>query len=192
MNAAIFNAGGPALEAATKNQATFLMPGNAVVVPLPSTSPLYSREGVTHIIHVLGQNMNPERPNCLDDDYIKGCKILRDAYLSLFEGFLSIAKTQSSRNILSEPSVPMTKSWAPWLQSLYKIAMQPEKYKDEVLEASDDVVVLNDKYPKVKYLLPSSSFSSLWIIFNKWRDGLFFFLFAGKTASFGVGKIRRS
>ncbi|XWS43868.1 hypothetical protein CRYUN_Cryun16bG0141300 [Craigia yunnanensis] len=162
VNAAIFNAGGPALEAATKNQATFLPPGNAVVVPLPSTSPLYSREGVTHIIHVLGPNMNPERPNYLDDDYIKGCKILRDAYLSLFEGFLSIAKTRSSRNILSEPSVPMTKSWAPWVQSLYKIAMQPEKYKDEVLEASDDVVVLNDKYPKAKrHLLVLARFEGL-------------------------------
>lgn len=171
MNAAIFNAGGSALEVATKERAKSLQPGRAVVVPLPSNSPLFSREGITHVIHVLGPNMNPERPNCLDNDYIKGCKILQDAYSSLFEGFLSIAKTQvkfpkkSSRNILSGPSVPedkisgtMTKSWAPWVQSLYNIAMQPEKYKDEVLEASDDVVVLNDRYPKVNIccLLPAS------------------------------------
>ncbi|XWS67266.1 hypothetical protein CRYUN_Cryun05aG0272700 [Craigia yunnanensis] len=175
VNAAIFNAGGPALEAASKDQAISLLPGNTMVVPLPSTSPLYSKEGVTHVIHVLGPNMNPERPNCLDNDYIKGCKILQDAYSSLFEGFLSIAKTQvkfpktSSRNILPRPSVPedkmngtMNRSWAPWVKSLYNIAMQPEKYKDEVLEASDDVVVLNDKYPKAKrHLLVLARFEGL-------------------------------
>ncbi|XVF08309.1 hypothetical protein REPUB_Repub06bG0215400 [Reevesia pubescens] len=162
VNAAIFNAGGSDLEAATKNRYISLLPGNALVVPLPSTSPLYSREGVTHVIHVLGPNMNPERPNCLDDDYIRGCKILQDAYSSLFEQFLSIAMTQvkfpkrSNRSILSGPSVSkykisatITKSWPPWLQSLYNIAMQPENRK-EVLEASDDVVVLNNMHPKAK------------------------------------------
>ncbi|XVF55062.1 hypothetical protein PTKIN_Ptkin06aG0006600 [Pterospermum kingtungense] len=147
LNAVIFSAGGSALVDATKIHA-MLHPGNAVVVPLPSTSPLHGREGVTHLIHVLGPNMNPKRPNCLDGDYVKGCKILRNAYSSLFEGF---------RNILSGPSVPeykigrtMTKLWDPYRQSLYKIAMEPEKYKDEVLQSSDKVVVLNDKYPKAK------------------------------------------
>lgn len=106
--------------------------------------------------------MNPNRPNCLDNDYIKGCKVLQDAYSSLFEGFLSIAKTRdkfsdrSCQNSHLELSVPgdkisgtKTKLWSQWAQSLYNIAMQPEKYKDEVLEASDDVVVLNDMFPKV-------------------------------------------
>ncbi|OMO97623.1 Histidine triad (HIT) protein [Corchorus olitorius] len=175
VNSAIFDAGGPDLEAMTKNQASSLLPGEAVVVPLPSTSPLYTREGVTHVIHVLGPNMNPERPNCLDGDYIKGCKILQDAYSSLFEKFLSIANTQvkipkiSGKSIPSEPSVPeekikgtLTKSWSPWVQALYKIAMQPEKYKNEILEASDDVVVLNDMYPKAKkHLLVLARFEGL-------------------------------
>ncbi|KAK8359859.1 hypothetical protein V6Z12_A04G123900 [Gossypium hirsutum] len=162
VNAAIFNAAGPALEAATKEQARSLLPGNALVVPLPSTSPLYSKEGVTHVIHVLGPNMNPRRPNCLDNDYVNGCKVLGDAYSSLFKGFLSIANTQvkvprSSGSILSGPSKledeisgTKTKMWAPCLQALYNIAMQPEKHSKQVLEASDDVVVLNDIYPKAK------------------------------------------
>lgn len=162
VNAAIFNAAGPALEAATKEQARSLLPGNALVVPLPSTSPLYSKEGVTHVIHVLGPNMNPRRPNCLDNDYVNGCKVLGDAYSSLFKGFLSIANTQvkvprSSGSILSGPSKledeisgTKTKTWAPCLQALYNIAMQPEKHNKQVLEASDDVVVLNDIYPKAK------------------------------------------
>ncbi|KAF3447727.1 hypothetical protein FNV43_RR08430 [Rhamnella rubrinervis] len=206
VNAAIFSAAGPTLDAATKEQAKSLRPGNAVVVPLASTSPLFSREGVTHVIHVLGPNMNPQRPNCLDNDYITGCKILREAYTSLFEGFASIVKTQAipkgtyqnprfkqseaQHHLESAPrngdkrenvheydkrkrckgsqeegqtdtpdSSPVNprygkierstnKAWGPWAQSLYHIAMQPEKNKDSVLEISDDVVVLNDLYPK--------------------------------------------
>lgn len=97
MNAAIFNAAGGDLEAATKARAKVLHPGEAVVVPLPSTSPLYVREGVSHVIHVLGPNMNPQRPNCLDGDYNEGCKLLRQAYSSLFKGFMSILKMQEKK-----------------------------------------------------------------------------------------------
>ncbi|XP_058000148.1 transcription factor bHLH140 isoform X2 [Hevea brasiliensis] len=111
VNAAIFSAAGPALEVATKERAASLVPGHAVVVPLPSNSPLYIREGVSHIIHVLGPNMNPQRPNCLKDDYIKGCKILRDAYTSLFDGFLSVLRNQAkltSKSLVSEKSLKDT------------------------------------------------------------------------------------
>lgn len=94
VNAAIYNAAGPALEMATKERAVTLSPGKAVAVPLPSTSPLFGNEGVTHIIHVLGPNMNPQRPDCLNDDYVKGCQILREAYSSLFECFASIINPQ--------------------------------------------------------------------------------------------------
>ncbi|XP_074264571.1 transcription factor bHLH140-like [Silene latifolia] len=95
VNAAIFNAAGPSLEIATKERAKSLSPGKAVVVPLPSISPLFKREAVTHVIHVLGPNMNPERPNCLNNNYDEGCKILREAYSSLFEGFRTILKSQT-------------------------------------------------------------------------------------------------
>ncbi|KAJ0228903.1 Transcription factor bHLH140 [Hirschfeldia incana] len=95
VNAAIFKAAGPDLEAATRARANTLVPGKAVVVPLPSTCPLHNAEGITHVIHVLGPNMNPNRPDCLNNDYTKGCKILREAYTSLFEGFLSTVQDQS-------------------------------------------------------------------------------------------------
>lgn len=217
-NAAIFSAAGPELEVETKKRAGSLIPGKALVVPLPSTSPLFSREGVTHVIHVLGPNMNRQRPNCLNNDYVKGSKVLREAYTSLFEGFASIMNTQgnllegSSENLRSELSVSqdhfkgnhiknvpnhdqkikrvgvyesetskkckgfqdehefdcteskegkdklnnekigrnMTKTWGSWAQSLYHIAMHPEKHKDNLIEISDDVVVLNDLYPKAQ------------------------------------------
>lgn len=93
VNAAIFNAAGESLQHATKKCADSLRPGTSVVVPLPSVSPLHQREGVTHVIHVLGPNMNPMRPDYLKNDYAKGCKILHEAYNSLFENFASIAQS---------------------------------------------------------------------------------------------------
>lgn len=219
VNAAIFNAAGPELESATKEKVKSLSPGNAVVVPLPSSSPLFTREGVTHVIHVLGPNMNPQRPNCLNNDYNKGCKILQDAYTSLFEGFASIVRNSpgqqpvgkgenlerkslelqgksdcSSRNYFTNTDQKskrdadhgsekckkykgtqddvgltstdtrdekvdsehrktersMSKAWGSWAQALHQIAMHPEKHKDDLLEISEDVVVLNDMYPKAR------------------------------------------
>lgn len=225
MNAAIYGAAGPDLDIATKERAGSLTPGKAVVVPLPSTSPLFSREGVTHVIHVLGPNMNPQRPNCLNNNYSKGCKVLREAYASLFESFASIVRNQDkvfnasnensklgeseshdhpkqqymnqllnydqkgkregayesegvkkSRGSINElgcdstnsmsgkdntrsgkTSQNMSKGWGSWAQALYNIAMHPEKHENDILEVSDDVVVVNDVYPKVlsPSLLPS-------------------------------------
>ncbi|EXB52391.1 hypothetical protein L484_012036 [Morus notabilis] len=211
VNAAIFSAAGPTLEAATKEQAKSLLPGSSVGVPLPSSSPLFHQEGITHVIHVLGPNMNPQRPNCLDDDYVTGCKILHDAYTSLFEGFVSIIKKLpqgsinnhesktseiqghnedaprnseqkvkrddihesdrtekykrfhfETRDNISDSStrkispsnekfdVSKTKAWGSWAQALCNIAKQPEKHSNVVLEISDDIVVLNDLYPKAQ------------------------------------------
>ncbi|KAJ0979378.1 hypothetical protein J5N97_014852 [Dioscorea zingiberensis] len=102
VNAAIFKAAGEALEIATKQHAETLSPGNSVVIPLPSNSPLHQREGVTHVIHVLGPNMNPQRPNCLNNDYVQGGKVLRDAYTSLFENFASISRSKLNQKIQKE------------------------------------------------------------------------------------------
>ncbi|KAM0061235.1 putative Macro domain, histidine triad, aprataxin, aprataxin, C2HE/C2H2/C2HC zinc finger [Helianthus debilis subsp. tardiflorus] len=168
VNAAIFDAAGPDLETATKKRAGSLSPGKAVTVPLPSTSPLFSKQGVTHVIHVLGPNMNPKRPNCLNDDYTTGCKILREAYSSLFENFASIVRTQEKSSdceasncddektkklkgfIEVNESNNSKKDWGTWGQALYKVAMHPEKHRNGVVEILDDVVVLNDVYPKAQ------------------------------------------
>lgn len=42
--------------------------------------------------------MNPMRPNCLGSDYTKGCRVLSEAYSSLFEGFGSILGEQNKLN----------------------------------------------------------------------------------------------
>nr|GEU49869.1 transcription factor bHLH140 [Tanacetum cinerariifolium] len=208
VNAAIFDAAGPELDTATKKRAGSLTPGKAVTVSLPSTSPLFSKEGVTHVIHVLGPNMNPKRPNCLKNDYNMGCKVLREAYSSLFESFASIVRHQeklSDSSCVEPDAIPhcdkkvrreeeasvaeknkkfkgfievaesekwdaldgkqnatdcgktgghVKKDWGTWSQALYRIAMHPERHKNDVLEVTDDVVVLNDVYPKAqKHLL---------------------------------------
>lgn len=180
VNAAIFNAAGPELEDATKQRASSLSPGKAIVVPLSSSSPLYSREGVTHVIHVLGPNMNPQRPNYLKDDYNEGCRVLRQAYSSLFDCFLSIAYTSQSCLHLENNKKPRLehpksqehsvekqgnqfshegkiqtesrgKTWASWAQALYNMAVHPEQHKNVILETcGDDVIVVNDLYPKGK------------------------------------------
>ncbi|OIW01556.1 hypothetical protein TanjilG_10838 [Lupinus angustifolius] len=218
VNAAIFNAAGSELENATKEKAKSLSPGNAIVVPLPSSSPLFTREGVTHVIHVLGPNMNPQRPNCLNNDYNKGCNILQEAYAALFEGFVSILGTQVEQTNVRNENLgnqslalqnkseccyknnftntdqkskrdadhgsekskkyketrddfgstitdsrdekvdsehrrtdgSMNKAWSSWAQALHQIAIHPEKHKDDLLEISEDIVVLNDAYPKAK------------------------------------------
>ncbi|CAL0324698.1 unnamed protein product [Lupinus luteus] len=218
VNAAIFNAAGSELEYATKEKAKSLSPGNAIFVPLPSSSPLFTREGVTHVIHVLGPNMNPQRPNYLNNDYNKGCKILQDAYAALFEGFVSILRTQAEQTNLRNENLgnqslalqnksescyknhftntdqkskrdadhgsekskkykgtqdyfgltftdsrdekvdsehrrtdgSTNKAWSSWAQALHQIAIHPEKHKDVLLEISEDIVVLNDAYPKAQ------------------------------------------
>ncbi|XP_019058413.1 PREDICTED: transcription factor bHLH140 [Tarenaya hassleriana] len=198
VNASIFMAAGSDLEAATRQRANSLLPGKAVVVALPSTCPLVCAEGITHVIHVLGPNMNPKRPNYLNNDYTNGCKILREAYTSLFEGFLSIIKNQSKlpkrrnettrsgsggeeikedpeRNkkckglqdvVIADESntgavghvrdggKSKSKGWGSWALALYNIAMQPDRHENIVLEVLDDIVVINDQYPKArKHLL---------------------------------------
>lgn len=106
MNAAIFEAAGYELEVATKEVAKTLQAGDAVAVPLPATSPLRRIEGVTHVIHVLGPNMNPLRPSSLAGDYKQGCRILRNAYSKLFSVFSTIAlKEKNSLISLRKPLV---------------------------------------------------------------------------------------
>ncbi|GAU26854.1 hypothetical protein TSUD_02560 [Trifolium subterraneum] len=175
---------------------------------------IFDAAGVTHVIHVLGPNMNPQRPNCLNNDYEKGCKVLQDAYASLFEGFASIVRNQVQHNEnLGKKALELQdhsekcsinystnsdqkskrdadhgsekskkykgthyrleltftgskeekvdsehrrtdgstrKAWGSWAQALHQIAMHPEKHKDDLLEISEDVIVLNDMYPKAQ------------------------------------------
>jgi aprataxin len=41
--------------------------------------------------------MNPMRPDYLKNDYTKGCKILHEAYISLFENFASVVQSYTGK-----------------------------------------------------------------------------------------------
>ena len=75
--------------------------GKAYVVPVSMHSSL-AAQGVTHVIHVLGPNMNPERPLCLKGNYDLGCTLLAAAYTSLFNSFLQI-KSSVAREMSPGP-----------------------------------------------------------------------------------------
>ena len=47
--------------------------GKAYPVELPSSNSLRRTQGVRYVIHVLGPNMNPNKPECLNDDFEKVC-----------------------------------------------------------------------------------------------------------------------
>ncbi|KAK1312410.1 hypothetical protein QJS10_CPA07g01152 [Acorus calamus] len=148
VNAAIFSAGGEALKLATKEQAGTISPGKSLVVPLPSTSPLFKREGITHVIHVLGPNMNPERPNYLKNDYVKGCKILCEAYSSLFESFASVVHAQRFQKESCNSSDPGSSyshkdhTQRNYVDKLFRV--DPKNKREDCLESLDSV--RNKKY----------------------------------------------
>lgn len=65
----------------------------------------------------------------------------------------SAAPSQTRQVDNKRNDVVTSKTWGSWAQSLYELAMNPEKYKnsDSILETSDEYVVLKDLYPKVYY-----------------------------------------
>jgi len=104
VNRAIFDAAGSVLSEQTKKRFVSARVGTAYPVPLPNTSPLNVQEGVEYVIHVLGPNMNPERPNCLNADYKKGCESLRKCYEAFLETFWDLAnETSTSKSTYKTP-----------------------------------------------------------------------------------------
>lgn len=88
VNLAINKAAGPALDKETKARYKGgARAGQVYPVPLPTSSPLRANEGVHHVVHVMAPNMNPQRNNCLHDDYTKGDRLLGQCYSSLLTTF---------------------------------------------------------------------------------------------------------
>jgi len=59
----------------------------AYPVNLPVGCPLREGQNVRTVIHVVGPNMNPKRPNYLGEDYIKGKEELRKCYTNVLKCF---------------------------------------------------------------------------------------------------------
>ena len=71
-------------------------PGSAYPVGLPPSNALRLGEGVSVVIHAVGPNMNPEKPNCLEGDYATGVEQLAATYHALFEAFYEGAFPRAS------------------------------------------------------------------------------------------------
>ncbi|KAJ9468361.1 Transcription factor bHLH140 [Diplonema papillatum] len=101
VNKAIHEAAGPTLAQETSRLyacKTPVSPGVAYPVALLPGTPLYG-DGVRHVCHVLGPNMNPKRPNCLTD-YTEASRLLVNCYRNLFQCFLSAAR---AHNFAADP-----------------------------------------------------------------------------------------
>ena len=62
-------------------------PGAAYPVQLPADNPLRTTQGVEWLLHVVGPNMNRDRPLCLDGDYATAEAQLAETYRALFAAF---------------------------------------------------------------------------------------------------------
>lgn len=71
-------------------------PGSAYPVGLPPSNALRLGEGVSVVIHAVGPNMNPEKPNCLEGDYATGVEQLAATYHALFEAFYEASFPRAS------------------------------------------------------------------------------------------------
>jgi len=104
LNSAINEAAGPALSEKSVKLYNTAKVGNAYNVPLTAEDPqcvLWEEQCVDSVIQVRGPNMNPSRPDCLEDDYEKGVPLLRQAYESLlqcFEDLTGLVPPPSARN----------------------------------------------------------------------------------------------
>jgi len=56
-------------------------------VDIPEGCPLRDIQNVHTVIHVVGPNMCPKRPNCLFDDYVRGRELLKKCYENVLNCF---------------------------------------------------------------------------------------------------------
>jgi len=92
INESIFEAAGPSFELETKKRYPYpVLTGKSYPVPVPIDSVLYQKENVCCIIHCLGPNFNPKKPEFLKNDIEKGNVLLEQCYENLFECFYKLS-----------------------------------------------------------------------------------------------------
>ncbi|TPX72371.1 hypothetical protein SpCBS45565_g00458 [Spizellomyces sp. 'palustris'] len=141
--------------------------GKAYPVPVERTSPLFMDELVEQVIHVVGPNLNPRRPDCLSNDDDAAAK-LELVYTEIFKSFADLRglttsdRTTDTKNafnvLMSQPRSPvslgnvadMPKSGGRWNDALRPYCLHPEQYPQDVLFYDGHLVVIRDKYPKAK------------------------------------------
>jgi len=151
--------------------------GKPVIVHLGADHPITKSHGVTHLISVLGPNMNPSRLDDLKGDYAKGKLLLQNAYRAMFESFLRIVtdreadagtssadlliannKETSLRNANFQWDIPpysapsRTPPRLPGLSLHPYLAPSPAAdYRVFVWFRTEEFVIIYDGYPKARY-----------------------------------------
>ncbi|KAI8822377.1 HIT-like domain-containing protein [Fimicolochytrium jonesii] len=165
---------GPALH----EQARTLYPNPAVLgeaypVPVPASSPLFTEEGVHHVIYTVPPNMNPLRAHCISQTELgTAIKALRATWAAVFRAAggisgrsTSILPAPTARNAfatLMSAARNGNGSTAPpgparptghWNDALRMYCLHPDQHADVVVEYDDEIVVVRDKFPKAKHHL---------------------------------------
>jgi aprataxin len=92
---------------ATQNHVPPARVGQPMVVELPDDNAWRVRECVVAIVHILGPNMNKNRPDCLNGDYERGCEQLAITYRNMFISFLNRTRLLPERIPLVEQQSPV-------------------------------------------------------------------------------------
>jgi aprataxin len=72
--------------------------GSCYPVPLNDVKSSLWTNHCRFILHCLGPNFNPAKPDCLNGDYSKGNELLKNLYSSMLNTFYVLATTSGSNN----------------------------------------------------------------------------------------------
>jgi aprataxin len=146
-----------------KNEIKSADTGSVFPVEVNDNSEL-KKIGIEWILHVIGPNFNPNKPNCLNDDYVKGNELLSQAYDNLFKTFFRLveqsdntvtASQSQTRIIFGEFNPPpsrfgVTNNRSNWQDALIDVIndQHTETNKRKIFYADDACVVMYDAFPK--------------------------------------------
>eukprot|EP00128_Syssomonas_multiformis_P000887 Colp12_sorted_trinity150504_noHs@11132 len=102
----IYKAAGPAAFDKMVKDAQFnpAETGRAYCIEVPAGLSLRTEHHFTHVVLVVSPNMNPQRPDCLDNDYAKGEELLASAYKNMLEQYYAIvADSEGSQDTPKAP-----------------------------------------------------------------------------------------
>jgi len=152
------------LDKETKRKYSKATCGNAYVVKLPTESTLHQNEKVEYVIHILGPNMNPSRPNCLNDNYEVGDALLKKCYESMLEKFHSLLSGNISYEDIEEKTDKKYEKKEEKFEKKFKNAKSEENFDEDAF--NEDLDKYLDEVTK-KQNKPVNAFS---VIMNKKPD----------------------
>ncbi|ORX86767.1 HIT-like protein [Anaeromyces robustus] len=143
-----------------KEQNKSATPNTCYFIDIPKNSKLYSLNKVKKIILINTPNMNPQRPNQVEED--KALIELKNSFNNVFKEFINIVNNNKFLNYFKKPNSIETNTNkkiesktgnTSWSDGLLLYVRHPEQYKSSIYKSFDKFIVIYDKYPKAKYHL---------------------------------------